>query len=143
MASLSQLQVDLPREGGSRESQRMMQGSELSTYTLSEGEDPKEKPKEKRRRMKSSPPKEVRRSKRKHHQPLEQTSPSQASSIVYLLDKKAADPAAASDPNTQQTFLQLLGIVDNESKLPELELSCPMHEIFQILAVANFHNYSR
>ena len=140
MASLSH-PMDLLR-GGSRD-QRMMHESTLSTYTSSEGEDPKEKVK--RRQTKSSPPKKVRRSK--CHRPLEQMSPSQASSksqsVVYLLDKKAAGPAVVSDPNTQQTFLQLLGIVDNETKLPESELSCPTHEIFQILAVANCHNYSR
>ena len=53
-----------------------------------------------------------------------------------MLDKKAVGSAAASDPETQDMFLQIMGIItDVHFQMRE--------EISEIIAAANSHHYSQ
>ena len=62
--------------------------------------------------------------------------------MVYLLDKKAMGSTAASNPRTQEKFLQIMGIVE-ESTSTEVEVDCPLtQEAMNIIAAANSHQYS-
>ena len=62
--------------------------------------------------------------------------------MVYLLDRKAVGSTGASKPETQKKFLQIMGIVE-EDTLSEVEVDSPLtQEAINILAAANSHRYS-
>ena len=118
--SLSPPPVDLPIPRSEDQRKRVQQPSN------SESEEPKRK-----KPIKMSPP---RRSKRKK----QKNEPSQ-NSIVYLLDRRVVGSSATSNPETQQKFLEVMGIIE-KMELPEME--CPLSEdLLKIIAVANSHQY--
>ena len=60
-----------------------------------------------------------------------------------MLDKKAVSSAAASDPETQDTFLQIMGIIE-QTELSGANVHFQVREeISEILAAANSRHYSR
>lgn len=129
--SVSPPPVDLPTQR-----KRVLQPPSSS----SESEDLGEETKKRSKRLSSpSSEQELRRSKR--------TKPSssrrQSNPVVYLLDKKAVGSAGTSKPETQEKFLQIMGVVD-EVTFSEVEVDSPLtQEAANILAVANSHRYSR
>ena len=124
--SLSPPPVDLPV--ASSKDQRKQPHS-----SSSESEEPKRKKTQKKSEKVASPPPEqrLRRSKRQTSGLLQPSSSGRQSDrwnrTVYLLDKKAVGSAAASKQEMQDTFLQLMGIVE-ESKPAGPELDCPVTE---------------
>ena len=111
--------VDLPIPRSEDQRKRVQQPSN------SESEEPKKKP------IKMSPPRQSKCKKQKNQ-------PSQSSN-VYLLDGRAVGSSAASNPETQQKFLEVMGITE-KMELPEMD--CPLpKDLPKIIAVANLHQY--